>query len=219
MLFRSVNSNDYSLHKKLLELSGAIITTNFDNAFELASENKIVSTVYTSTFNISEVEKKSEPYIFKLHGSFTEPDNCILFTDDYEKLYNGNKEAAVEKLKSIFINKTILFMGFSFSDPDINLIFSNLDKIFDNNNKHYILTTEPDKFNEYKFLENIPISNYGEIDTYIDNCLLYKKQQTPHLISTDKQIIESRPKVAFLYPQCLDIDLKDLNQVIKCFDS
>ena len=93
-----VNSNDYSLHKKLLELSGAIITTNFDNAFELASENKIVSTVYTSTFNISEVEKKSEPYIFKLHGSFTEPDNCILFTDDYEKLYNGNKEAAVEKI-------------------------------------------------------------------------------------------------------------------------
>lgn len=216
-----VNSNDYSLHKKLLELTGAIITTNFDNAFELASENKIVPAIYTSAYNISQVEKSSEPYIFKLHGSFSEPDNCILFTEDYEKLYNDEKKAAVEKLKSIFINKTILFLGFSFSDPDINLIFDNLDKAFGNFNKHYILTTESDRFVKYKFLETIQISNHNEIDILISDCLSHKKQLSQSAILLDKQIVEikTKPKVAFLYPQCLDIDLKDLSQVINCFNS
>ncbi len=121
-----IDSEDLNLHRKVLRLSNSIITTNFDNAFELASDNKIEPAIYTSDFNISEINKSDDPYIFKLHGTYSEPDNCILFKEQYENLYL-NDTAAKEKLKSIFAEKTILFIGYSFNDPDINLIFDNLN--------------------------------------------------------------------------------------------
>ncbi|MBL0237551.1 MAG: SIR2 family protein [Saprospiraceae bacterium] len=126
--FKIEKSLDFSLHKKIFEVTNSIITTNYDNAFEEACSNTIVPSKYTSNFNISEINKSEKPYIFKLHGCHTEPDNCIIFSEDYKKLYEGDT-ASKEKLKSIFLDKTILFVGFSFSDPDINLIFSKLDKL------------------------------------------------------------------------------------------
>ncbi|MPM18502.1 hypothetical protein SDC9_64914 [bioreactor metagenome] len=218
----NIEEGDFSLHKNILELTKFIVTTNYDNAFEIASENKIIPAMYTSEFNISEVEKNSEPYILKIHGSFSEPDRCILFSEDYENFYHESDKAAVEKLKSIFINKTILFLGFSFNDPEINLIFGQLDKFFRNFNKHYILATESDKFDDYKFLDVISISNYTEIDTFIKECLKEKKSsidKSKSSLHPEVQKINAKLNIAYLYPQCLDIDLKDLSQVINNFDS
>jgi len=133
-----INSGDFNFHKKIIELtSGQIITTNYDNAFEKASNGLITPSIYTDKFNKSQINKSNEPYIFKLHGSYIEPSNCIIFEEDYNKLYDSNSEA-IEKLKTIFAEKTILFLGFSFNDPDINLIFKNLDKAFDNNNNKHL---------------------------------------------------------------------------------
>lgn len=79
--FKIDSNQDFSLHKKILELTDAIITTNYDNAFEEAALNKIIPTKYTSSFNLSEINKGNTPYIFKIHGCYTEPDNCIIFSE------------------------------------------------------------------------------------------------------------------------------------------
>lgn len=218
-----ISDGDLTLHRKLIELTTRIITTNYDNAFELASKNTLSPTVHTSTFNISEIEKDTKAYIFKLHGTYSEPDNCIIFKEDYQKVYE-NDSSSVEKLKSIFINKTILFIGFGFNDPDIELIFRNLDKCFDNNNKHYILTPDNDKFKQYPFLNNIKIDDYNQINDYIDSCLLYKNEieaSKPEASTNITKIGNERKKqkVAFLYPQCLDVDFKDATQIMSCFES
>lgn len=218
----SVKNGDLSTHKRIIELTGQIITTNYDNAFEESSNNTIIPTNYTSNFNISEINKTEEKYIFKLHGSHLEPDNCIIFNEDYENLYN-NESAAIDKLKSIFTEKTILFLGFSFNDPDINIIFNSLDKIFSNNNKHFILTKEPRDFESFKFLETINITDYSDIDLFLNNCFDYKKenkvvqtQKSDLLIKEENKTI----KIAFLYPNPLDIDFKDeLSKIINCFDT
>ncbi|MFD2161498.1 SIR2 family protein [Paradesertivirga mongoliensis] len=216
----NIQEGDLALHKKLLLLSGQIITTNFDNAFEKASDNSIIPSIYTSTYNISEINKSNKPYIFKLHGSFSEPDNCILFKEQYEKLYSV-VTAAKEKLKSIFAEKTILFIGFSFNDPDINLIFDTLDRVFVNNNKHFILSTEPLKFQKYAFLETITLNNYDEVDFFLDTCITYKNL----LISSPKAPqIEVKPnarhKFAILSPDPLDLDFKDdISKVLNSLDA
>lgn len=218
--FKLDNSADLYLHKKILELTGKIVTTNYDNAFELASDNIINPTIYTSQFNVSEINKSTENYIFKLHGSYSEPDHCILFNDQYERLYHENT-AAKEKLKSIFTEKVILFLGFSFNDQDINLIFENLDKAFGNNNKHYILTPETEKFNAFSFLETINISNYNDIPDFIDVCLNCKTiDKTQNRISTSVDNLKEKsiPKIAFLSPNPLDMDFSDeITKVLDCF--
>ena len=218
---------DFSLHKKILDLTGQVITTNYDDAFERASDFKIDPSTHTSQFNLSEVNKSNKPYIFKLHGSYAEPDHCIIFSRQYKELYSS-ETAAKEKLKSIFIGKTILFVGFSFSDPDINLIFDDLDKGFDNNNRHYILTTETEKFKVYKYLETIAINDYSNgIDEFIDLCLRTKNEITNNnkaesILKIEKlnEKLPIKPKIAFLSPNPLDIDFKNSYlEVLNQFDN
>lgn len=219
----NITSGDFETHKNLLKLSnGQIITTNYDNAFEKASNNTITPTIHTDSFNVSEINKSDTPYIFKLHGSYKEPSNCIIFEEDYIKMYKSNN-GAVEKMKTIFSEKTILFLGFSFSDPDINLIFENLDKAYDNNNKHYIITNEPKKFSTFSFLETIEISDFNEIDIYINSCLDFKNTKKPSLDSTPKLNKETKgrnQKVAILSPSPIDLKFNnEINTVINNFDS
>jgi hypothetical protein len=218
----NISKGDFTLHEKLLSLSGQIITTNYDNAFERASNEKINASVPTSRFNISEINKSDKPYIFKIHGTYQEPDNCIVFKEDYENVYNKDS-AAQEKLKAIFAEKTILFVGFSFSDSDINTLFNNLDQVFDNNNKHYILTKEPKDFQNFKFLTPIPISDYGEVDIFIDECLKYKSSHSGKQIRLEVASVgpvRNAPKIALLYPNPIDINLReDFLKVVSCFDS
>jgi hypothetical protein len=213
---------DFSLHKKILELTGAIITTNYDNAFEEASLNTIIPSKKTSNFNISEISKSGKPYIFKLHGCYTEPDNCIVFSNDYKEIYDGNTSSK-EKLKSIFIDKTIIFLGFSFNDPDINLIFSSLDTIFDNHNNHFILAKEENGFEKYTFLKQLTIQNYEtDINVFFENCLDFKKKQNNTLdqIAIDnKKEVSKIPRIAFLKPMPLDLLLdSELLTIENCID-
>lgn len=182
----NIIAGDFTLHKNILELSGQIVTTNYDNAFEKASNDEIIPTIYDSKFNLSEINRNKNPFILKLHGCFKDPEKCILFLNDYTNLYSG-ENAAIVKLKSIFTDKTILFLGFGLNDPEINLIFSNLDTAFGNNNKHFVITPEPNEFNKFQFLESIEIADFKELETIISNWLEFKKS----LISTSTNTTEA----------------------------
>lgn len=222
--YKIKESEDFTLHKKIFDLTKGVITTNFDNSFEIALNKTVDPSIFTSSFNISEIDKDGKPYIFKLHGTYSEPDNCVLFKEDYNNLYINKKSAAREKLKSLFTNKVILFIGFSFSDIEINHIFENLDKAFGNNNKHFILTTNPDEFKYFDFLNPIGLSSYDEIDVYIDKCLNYKKDfdKIENKVESDtfKNNKSIENKIALLTPNPIDLDFKDeLNKVISNFNN
>ncbi|MEQ9660611.1 SIR2 family protein, partial [Fulvivirga sp.] len=219
--FNVTPDKDLSLHKKFLTLSNQIVTTNFDNAFESASDNKIYPSNYSSSFNISEILKKNEPYILKLHGTFNEPENCVVFSKDYQNLY-AKEQASIQKLKSIFTEKTILFVGFSFGDPDINLLFNNLDTLFDNNNRHFILSTSQEKDKDFEFLEKIELNNYeDDLVRFINQCLEIKNNVIPSSSeNTLNQDNNRLTKAAFLYPEPIDVKLvPEINKIKSCFES
>ncbi len=223
--FKIDKTEDFLLHKKIIELTSEIITTNYDNAFEEACDNTIIPTKYTSNFNVSEINKSRKPYIFKLHGCYTEPDSCIIFSGDYKRIYD-DETSSIQKLKSIFTDKTILFIGFSFNDPDINLIFSNLDKLFDNYNRHYILTKDEKSFEKYNFLKPIIIQDYQtDIDLFFENCIDFKKKlftsSEEIAINNNNEIsrITRIPRIAFLRPKPLDLSIDpELSVIENCLD-
>jgi hypothetical protein len=220
--FKLKKRQDLLIHQKIFEVTKSIITTNYDNAFEEACDYEIIPSKSTSNFNISEINKVNKPYVFKLHGCYTEPDNCIVFSDDYKRLYDGDTPTK-EKLKSIFIDKTILFLGFSFNDPDINLIFSGLDTLFDNHNHHYILTKEEKGFDKFKFLSPIVIDSYDTgINTFLDHCIEYKKEidnPSEEIVIDKNQEVTRTPRIAFLKPEPLDLEIdSELSLVENCLD-
>lgn len=218
-----VNSN---LHKLLLELSNnKIITTNYDNAFEKAANYQIKISKPTSKYTVNEINKSEEGFIFKIHGSYDEPDNCIIFKEDYETLYSiEQNQAAPEKLKILFSDCTFLFIGFSFNDPEINLIFDKIDKIFGGLNKHFIITTEAKDFEKFKFLDIIEIENYSFLENKIAELIELKNKFSINEVQTNDsrqqfEILNKRKKIAILYPEIIDQNFSiDYKNTISCFE-
>jgi hypothetical protein len=62
--------------------------------------------------------EQESPLIFKIHGTVLEPRNIVLTEDDYHKLIY-RQILYRSALRSIFMTKVILMLGFSFSDADV----------------------------------------------------------------------------------------------------
>ena len=58
-----------------------------------------------------------------MHGDFSQPRNAVLTKEDYET-YNEHRALFSEKLKGDLIEKTFLFLGFSFTDPNVDYILA-----------------------------------------------------------------------------------------------
>jgi NAD-dependent SIR2 family protein deacetylase len=132
------------IHEHLEGISSKIITTNYDCLLENQfQEHEKIS--YSNNFKVAKLSEYDK-YIFKIHGDIHEPDKCVLFPFQYEKLYNEKEQSSVFELKKIISDKSILFIGFSLSDPHINFVFDFIANIYNGfTPEHFIITTEKNK--------------------------------------------------------------------------
>lgn len=135
-----------SVHNLLLELPiPFFLTTNYDSVFESAYDYKFGAPIPAYTHDqlglVNSSISNNANILFKLHGSYERADTIILTKEDYQKLYYQN--SYLETLKKIFLSYTILFVGFSYSDPDIEYIVTGLSHSFNSENRmHYLLISE-----------------------------------------------------------------------------
>lgn len=101
-------------------------TTNYDRLIETALEQagKVVDVKY-SVRQIVNSPPRCDAVLFKMHGDVGHPEEAIITKDDYEGYFRRN-ELFVSKLSSDLISKTFLFIGFSFSDPNIDYIMTRV---------------------------------------------------------------------------------------------
>lgn len=114
-----------------------IITTNYDNLIEQAIEKNFM-------FYDSVKEDLDLPYssngrmLIKMHGDLSKK-NIVLKEDDYLN-YSTEFKLIESYVKSIFINNTVLFVGYSLQDYDLKLILKNLQGILgDHFQKAYLI--------------------------------------------------------------------------------
>ena len=86
--------------------------------------------------------------ILKAHGDIDRKDTIILSERDYRDIiYRTPGYRAA--LNVIFITKTLLFVGASLSDPDVNLVLESVSEAFDGKaTRHYALVPEGDVSDE-----------------------------------------------------------------------
>ncbi|UYP07269.1 SIR2 family protein [Priestia megaterium] len=153
-------------HKKLLNISSKVITTNYDQLLEKASDGAIQRVVYTNSHLIGQIYNL-ESFIFKIHGDHEEADNCILLEEDYEKLYK-NDNAALSQFESIITNNIIVFIGFSLSDPYVKDLFEYINKLYKGyQEKSYILTVHNEDFSQYN-ITSLPLETHDDIILFLD---------------------------------------------------
>lgn len=99
-------------------------TTNYDSLIEdtLKAEGKIVDVIIEQS-QYKYHTPNSDAVVYKMHGDKTLPDNAILTKSDYEN-YDENRVLFSQRLTVDLISNTFLFIGFSFSDPNLDRIIS-----------------------------------------------------------------------------------------------
>jgi hypothetical protein len=121
-----------------------IWTTNYDtlieDAFDGAGKRLDVKRAQS---DISITVPRRDAVLYKMHGDVHDPANAILTKDDYET-YSERRKAFVTSLGADLLNKTFLFLGFSFTDPNIEYVLARIRGLMgDHQRVHFCLMRPP----------------------------------------------------------------------------
>lgn len=128
------------LHDTLLRLDPfVIVTTNYDRILERATNNGF--NVHHSEFdNLAQDVRTATPLILKIHGTVDRKNGMVLTRSDYTRLRREGA-TALEVLQALLLTRTALFVGYSFSDLDIQLLLENALGARGGAAAHYLLTS------------------------------------------------------------------------------
>ena len=172
------------IHKALSSLSKCKVfyTTNFDtfleDSFNLNDrKNKVVAKEHDMCkANDDECE------IIKFHGDLNNTDMLVLSEADYERRLSLTTELDY-RLKADLLNRTVLFLGYSFRDTNVSYLFRLICEQFSKNNgisapRAYIVVKHPSDFEKRLFanrkIQIIP-ANTDDLSSYIVELLDFIK--------------------------------------------
>ena len=113
-------------------------TTNYDPLIEVSLEHadKIPDVKYT-TEQLAVTRPRRDAVVYKMHGDVAHPDKAVLIKDDYES-YHVTMAPFITALSGDLVSKTFLFIGFSFSDPNLDYVLSRIRIAYSKNQRrHY----------------------------------------------------------------------------------
>ncbi len=197
------------IHNEIVKFNvNTIITTNYDHLIEDAFE-KIGQSIQVIS------KDKDLPYandgkiLIKMHGDF-ENDNFVLKEDDYLN-YTNNFRLIENYVKSIIGTKTILFIGYSLSDPDVKQIINWVKSILNNDFRRAYLINASTSYSKYEneYFKNLGVDiiySQSVLDGLSDNNIGKNTKDTLSDILKNNQSTIDKVSAALL-------PLKDLNYI------
>lgn len=115
-------------------------TTNFDHLIEksLEAEGKSFQAVYEPK-QFFTPSRRSNATVYKMHGDINHPSDVIITRSDFER-YHSTHEQFINALTGDLTTKMMLFLGLSFTDPNLFYVLSRLKTRFDKSGRpHYAI--------------------------------------------------------------------------------
>ena len=151
--------NESAIHNELVEMEkcSVIYTTNYDDFIERSFElhnrpHKAVAIEAHMRTNHGVAE------VVKFHGDWNHPDRMVLTESDYERRMEFNTPMDL-RLWSDLLNRSILFLGYSFHDPNVAYLFRQVKERFaqlpntTHGHRAHIVVQEPSQFERRLFQE------------------------------------------------------------------
>lgn len=142
-----------------------IITTNYDHLLDFSHYEVI-------TNDRDLLKAKSNHYLLKMHGDINNVEEIIFKEDDYLK-YSHTHALYELYIKSLLIDHTFLFVGYSLNDYNLKTFMSWINyigiekKVRQNMRKHYLITCDilPDQdyLIDYYNQKNIQVINLNNL--------------------------------------------------------
>lgn len=125
------------IHKAIIDLPSAfVITTNYDNLLERAflekHHGKVMPNVFTykQAGEVASSLHRDKPFFLKAHGDAQRnPAEIILTEKDYRRVIH-HEPGYQSLLQTLFTTFTILFVGCSFTDIELQLILGFIHSSF-----------------------------------------------------------------------------------------
>lgn len=130
------------IHRHVYNLDASIVATpNFDNIYETYARITSLGTVivkdHTSADIANYLRGGDDRLILKTHGSADDPQNVIFTRKDYAEA-RTKYVLFYEILKSLALTHTFLFLGCGTDDPDIRMIFEDIQFAHNRMPFHYM---------------------------------------------------------------------------------
>lgn len=166
-------------------------TTNYDHFIEdtLRTQFKKMVDVKRTTENLTCNLRNRDVTVYKFHGDIDDLSSLVISKSDYEAFERDHIQF-INALNGDFINKTFVFIGYSFNDPDLFNVLKSIRLAFDKNKRvHYAFFKKPSKSDynnnsDYNYaltkhqlkvhdlkrygIESIEINEYSEIITIFE---------------------------------------------------
>lgn len=94
-------------------------TTNYDSMIERSLGDP---QVFVADQQLAGAIEPDKPRVYKMHGSLEPPGSLVLTRDDYER-YPTSHPRFWALLQAQFLTKSFLFLGLSFTDPNLEVVF------------------------------------------------------------------------------------------------
>ncbi len=116
-----------AIHKAIVELGpNGFITTNYDTLMDQALSRWRTDAFFPAPVTNKHlveladiVSARSSHFMFKPHGDIGDVSSIILTREQYRTLMpGGERQSALEALKTLLVTRPILYIGFGLRDPD-----------------------------------------------------------------------------------------------------
>ena len=154
------------VHELIKDLdSKIVVTTNFDKLYEgLCHEPEYITFDYTDTRSIIGSIKAPENIIIKAHGSIDDTEKLIFTAKQYYQAQEQYPEF-YHLMTALFLTHTVVFLGYSLNDPDINLLLEFLHNTANSSCPHYMIDkrgNKPQLVKHWKDTYNVSLLEYGD---------------------------------------------------------
>jgi len=174
-------------------------TTNYDNLIEKALESiKRIPDVKHSVSQLPYPKPRRDAIVYKMHGDATLPEQAVITKDDYER-YAIDKIPFITTLNSDLLSKLFVFVGFSFTDPNLDYILSRVRIHMKNAQRHH-----------YHFVRTVSRNDYDEAHA-ADYEFDKRKQE---LFVEDLRRFGLQPVYVDTYEEITDI-LREIESIFK----
>lgn len=132
------------LHEAILRIDPKVlITTNYDTVYDRYCQQGQAAEGY-NVFKYTDhhlVGQLRSPIrcVIKAHGCITDPDSIVLTRSSYFSAKQKNPHF-FRTLDALFLTHTIIFIGYSLGDPDIQIALENANISAPSSHKHYFVT-------------------------------------------------------------------------------
>lgn len=184
-IFTKSGANPTDLHKALVKLDKLpfLLTTNYDTLIEDAfadAGRRVSASSFVDAGDVHRKLSRGEFFLLKAHGDATRVGNGIVLTEvDYRKLLYGNPGYR-SILSVMFTMFSVVFVGASMSDPEVNLLLGYIADAFSSSSgpMHYALMAEEDitEAERERWLQDFKVhvikisnaDNYVELTQFLD---------------------------------------------------